>query len=92
MLNHVEMQGRVEKVNGLFQKGKAEYRFTLVHQRGFDPNEKDRFKCVWNGYGFDQQNADGRTAIITGKLRAAEHGTEIVCHTVDFVDGGKTDG
>lgn len=91
MLNHIEIQGRVEKVNCMTQNGKAEYRFTLVHQRGFDPNEKDRFKCVWNGYDFGPENS-GRTAIITGRLRATEQGTEIVCHTVDFVDGGGKDG
>ena len=93
MLNHIEIQGRVENVREAQRDGKTEIRFSLIHQRGYDPMDVDRFECVYTGSNMLMRGGmGGRTAIVTGQLRSGESGAEIFCWTGYFVDGGGRDG
>lgn len=94
MLNHIEIQGKIFKNPWSFGQ---ETRFIIDHQRGFG-GESDKFICAVDG---DRRRLldgadEGRTVIVTGRLRSkltANGGScEIVCETIDFVDGGGKDG
>lgn len=88
MLNHVEVQGKVTGGTVVSEKGTS---FFIDPKRGFG-DETDRFLCTVEG---DRRKLldgadDGRTAIVTGRLRGSGVGQcEIVCETVHFVDGGE---
>ena len=94
MLNHTELQGQIENVRRGENKGRVLALFDLVHTRAFS-TETDRFSCIipadWAAIPFLGAAKDGRTVIITGRLRTNEQGggVEIVCETADFVDGRK---
>lgn len=87
MLNHVELQGKIAGGTLISENAVS---FFLDHKRGFG-DETDRFLCTVEG---DRQRLldganDGRTVIVTGRLRAGRVCSyEIVCETVDYVDGG----
>ena len=94
MLNHVEIQG---KISGGTLTSETATMFFILHKRGFG-DELDRFPCVVEG---DRRRLldgakEGRTVIVTGHLRttaSSRVGTcEIVCETIDFVDGGGGNG
>ena len=94
MLNHLEIQG---KISGGTLTSENSTMFFILHKRGFG-GEMDRFPCVAEG---DRRRLldgvkEGRTVIVTGKLRSTRSSRvgscEIVCETVDFVDGGGKDG
>ena len=93
MLNHLEIQG---KINGETLTSENRTVFFILHKRGFE-DELDRFPCVVEG---DRRRLldgirDGRTVIVTGQLRTTRSSRvgscEIVCETVDYVDGGGKD-
>ena len=92
MLNHIEMQGKIANARR-GERGVA--LFELTHHRDFS-TIKDRFLCVIpheiTATPFLDGAKDGRTVIVTGRLREKNGGAEIVCETADFVDGGKADG
>ena len=91
MLNHVELQGKIAGGTLISENAVS---FFLDHKRGFG-DETDKFTCVLEGERRRQLDGakEGRTVIVTGRLRAGGGGNcEIVCRTVDFVDGGKADG
>ena len=87
MLNHVEIQG---KIGGGTVRTETQTSFFIDHKREFG-DETERFLCTVEG---DRQRFldganEGRTVIVTGRLRACRVCSyEIVCETVDFVDGG----
>lgn len=92
MLNHIEIQGKID--SGPMNHG-GKLAFVLAHERGFS-KEVDRFLCTITDRAAKSllNGADvGRTVIATGKLQESGVGSfEIVCDTIDFVDGGKADG
>lgn len=91
MLNHVELQGKIAGGTLISENAVS---FFLDHTRGFGP-ETDKFTCVLEGERRRQLDGakEGRTVIVTGRLRAGGVGKcEIVCRTVDFVDGGGGNG
>ena len=86
MLNHVEIQGKIG--NGKLVSAESTT-FFIDCKRGFG-NEADRIPCIADGNKRNllESADDGRTVIVTGRLRQCAGGAEIVCETVDFVDGG----
>ncbi len=88
MLNHVEIQG---KIAGGPMNNTGKTAFVLAHERGFS-GETERFLCTLTDRSVKSflDGADiGRTVIATGKLHENGVGSyEIVCETIDFVDGG----
>ena len=87
MLNHVEIQG---KIGGGTVRAENQTSFFIYHKRGFG-DKTDRFLCTVEG---DRQRLldganEGRAVIVAGRLRACRVCSyEIVCETVDYVDGG----
>lgn len=94
MLNHIEIQG---KLYGEPRRRENYTKFAVRHERGFG-GETDHFVCVAEGDRVRLLDgaSNGRTVIVTGRLRSVRAATigacEIVCDTIDFVDGGKADG
>lgn len=93
MLNHIEIQGRITGGTVITENKTS---FFIDHQRGFG-GESDKFLCSVIGDRrrlLDGANAGG-TVIVTGRLRSTPStnvgSCEIVCETIDFVDGGKAD-
>lgn len=89
MLNHVEIQG---KIGNLALAGESNRSFMIHHARGFGDGA-DAFNCAVDDERIRQYIRDtaqiGRTVIVTGRLRACRVCSyEIVCETVDYVDGG----
>ena len=91
MLDHVEIQG---KITGGTVASENSTSFFIDHKRGFG-DETDRILCTVEG---DRRKLldgadEGRTVIVTGRLRESGVGKcEIVCKTIDFVDGGGESG